>query len=293
MEGISLASLVLPLARVTVMGIMLSVGLSLDFRQLLMLWRKPGLLARSYLAVVILVPLVTLAVIKIFDLPPAVDIALMLMAVAPGSPLAMKRAAVAGGDVPYAASLQFTVNLTAIATIPLFLYILSTFFEPNAYVSPGEIARQLAFAQFAPLVFGILLATTWPGLTRRFGDIITKVSNVLLVVLVFVVVLAGWRSFLDTFHGMGWYSFVAAAIIIGVSLTLGHALGGPGKERRTTLAVMSIARSLSLAVFLALRDFPEQGLLGVFVAYILLSVVVQGVYVTLRKYGEKKAGAPA
>jgi hypothetical protein len=44
---------------------------------------------------------------------------------------------------------------------------------------------------------------------------------------------------------------------------------------------------------LALKDFPGQGLLGIFVAYILLSLVVQGVYVTLRKYREKKAGAPA
>ncbi|MGD8719128.1 MAG: bile acid:sodium symporter [Candidatus Zixiibacteriota bacterium] len=293
MEGISLASLVPPLAQVTVMGVMLSVGLSLDFRQLLMLWRKPGLLARSYLAVVILVPLVTLAVIKIFNLPPAVDIALMLMAVAPGSPLAMRRATLAGGDAPYAASLQFTVNLSAIITIPLFLYILSAFFEPQAYASPTLIAYQVTIAQFAPLIFGILLTTTWPGLTRRFGDFITRVANVMLVVLVVLVVLAGWRPFLDTFRGIGWYSFLAAAIIIGVSLTLGHSLGGPGKEKRTTLAVMSIARSLSLAVFLALKDFPGQGILGVFVAYILLGLVVQAVYVTLRKYGEKKAGAPA
>ena len=294
MGDFNLASLVGAFAQITVLAVMVSVGLNLNFRELFALWRKPGLLARSYLAVVILVPLVTLAVILIFNLPPAVNIALMLMAVAPGAPLATKRVVGAGGDVPYAASLQVTVNLFAIVTIPLFLYVLSTLFEPEAHVRSGVIARQVATVQFAPLVFGILLATTWPRFSHRFGEIITKVSNVMLVVLVGVVGLAGWRAFLDAFRGMGWLSFVAAAIIIGVSLTLGHLLGGPEKEKRTTLAVMCIVRNLGLVVFLVMRDFPGQGLLGVLVAYVIIGLVVQTVYTTLRKHGEKKAaGAEA
>jgi BASS family bile acid:Na+ symporter len=294
MGDFNVASLVGAFAPVTIMAIMVSVGLNLNFRELLMLWRKPGLLARSYLAVVILVPLVTLAVILIFNLPPAVNIALMLMAVAPGAPLATNRAVGAGGDMPYAASLQTTVNLFAIVTIPLFLYVLSTLFEPDAYVRPGVIARQVATVQFAPLVVGILLATIWPRFSHRFGGIITKVSNVMLVVLVVIVGLAGWRAFLEAFRGMGWLSFVAAAIIIGVSLTLGHLLGGPEKEKRTTLAVMCIVRNLGLVFFLVMRDFPGQGLIGVLVAYVIIGVVVQTVYTTLRKHGEKKAaGAEA
>ncbi|MEE9458002.1 MAG: hypothetical protein V3W11_12725, partial [bacterium] len=196
--------------------------------------------------------------------------------------------------MPYAASLQVTVNLFAIVTIPLFLYVLSMLFEPDAHVLPGVIARQVATVQFAPLVFGILLATIWPRFTHRFGGIITKVSNVMLVVLVVIVGLAGWRAFLDAFHGMGWLSFVAAAIIIGVSLTLGHLLGGPEKEKRTTLAVMCIVRNLGLVFFLVMRDFPGQGMVGVLVAYVIIGVVVQTVYTTLRKHGEKKAaGAEA
>jgi BASS family bile acid:Na+ symporter len=293
MGDFNVASLVGAFAPVTIMAIMVSVGLNLNFRELLMLWRRPGLLARSYLAVVILVPLVTLAVILIFNLPPAVNIALMLMAVAPGAPLATNRAVGAGGDMPYAASLQTTVNLFAIVTIPLFLYVLSTLFEPDAYVRPGVIARQVATVQFAPLVVGILLATIWPRFSHRFGGIITKVSNVMLVVLVVIVGLAGWRAFLEAFRGMGWLSFVAAAIIIGVSLTLGHLLGGPEKEKRTTLAVMCIVRNLGLVFFLVMRDFPGQGLIGVLVAYVIIGVVVQTVYTTLRKHGEKKAEAVA
>jgi predicted Na+-dependent transporter len=116
----------------------------------------------------------------------------------------------------------------------------------------------------------------------------------MLVVLVVIVGLAGWRAFLEAFRGMGWLSFVAAAIIIGVSLTLGHLLGGPEKEKRTTLAVMCIVRNLGLVFFLVMRDFPGQGLVGVLVAYVIIGVVVQTVYTTLRKHGEKKAaGAEA
>ena len=294
MEGLTIATLLPPLAMLAIMGIMLSVGLNLSGRELWALWRKPGLLARSYLAVVILVPLVTLAVILIFNLPPAVNIALMLMAVAPGAPLAAKRAVGAGGDMPDAASLPVTVNLFALVTIPLFLSVLSTLFEPEAYVRPGVIARQVAIAQLLPLVGGVLVATAWPRFSHRFGEIVTKVSNVMLVVLLVVVGVGAWRLFAAAFAAMGWLSFAAIAVIVAVSMALGHLLGGPEKGHRTTLAVMSIVRNAGLALFLAMRDFAEMGLAGIIVGYILVGLVVQAVYTTLRKHGEKKAeGAEA
>ncbi len=57
---------------------------------------------------------------------------------------------------------------------------------------------------------------------------------------------------------------------------------------------MCIVRNLGLVFFLVMRDFPGQGLIGVLVAYVIIGVVVQTVYTTLRKHGEKKAaGAEA
>ena len=294
MEGLTLASILPPLAGLTVMGIMFSLGLNLHFREIFELWRKPGLLAKSILAVVIIVPLLSLAAILVFDLPPMVNIAIMIMAVVPGAPLATRRATGAGGELKYSAALQFTVNIIAIITVPLFLYVLSTLFVPNAYVAPMVVARQVAMAQFVPLILGILIGTFWPAFADRFSGVIDKTSFIALAVLVVIVGLGAWREFFDILAAMGWLSFVAMFVVILISLLLGHLLGGPERENRITLAVVTIVRNAGLAIFLIMQDFPGQGLLGVVIVYIVIGLVVQAVYgAIMKKSNTDRSDTPA
>jgi len=79
------------LVKVTIFSLMLSLGISLSFEKMLFLWRKPALLFRALLAVVVLVPLVVVLLLKLFNLPLGVMMGLALLAVSPGAPLATKR----------------------------------------------------------------------------------------------------------------------------------------------------------------------------------------------------------
>ena len=56
----------------TVFTLMLALGVNHSFEQLTSLWRRPGLLLRSLVAVVFLIPIVVLLLLWVFDLPPAV-----------------------------------------------------------------------------------------------------------------------------------------------------------------------------------------------------------------------------
>src|SRR4030095_4221527 len=81
--------------------LMLDIGITLPFGQLTSLWRRPALLIRSLLAVLVLVPGVVLLLLWLLDLPRAVGTGLAVLAAAPGAPLTTMRSQMAGGSTPY------------------------------------------------------------------------------------------------------------------------------------------------------------------------------------------------
>ena len=58
---------------------MLAIGVNLSFEKLLSLWRRPVLLLRALLAVVVLVPLVVIILLRLFDLSSGVATGLALL----------------------------------------------------------------------------------------------------------------------------------------------------------------------------------------------------------------------
>ncbi len=106
--------LILNLVTITIFTLMLTIGVNLSFEKLLSLCRRPFLLLRALLAVVVLVPLVVIVLLRLFDLPSGVATGLALLAAAPGAPLTTKRSQMAGGKFPHSASLQLTLALLAV-----------------------------------------------------------------------------------------------------------------------------------------------------------------------------------
>ena len=51
----------------TIFSLMLAIGFNHSFQQLTSLWRRPELLLRSLLAVVVLVPVVVVLLLWVFD----------------------------------------------------------------------------------------------------------------------------------------------------------------------------------------------------------------------------------
>ncbi|HKM74203.1 MAG TPA: hypothetical protein VJX94_29770 [Stellaceae bacterium] len=58
------------LLKVAVAGIILAIGMDSTLRDATYLWRRPGLLLRSVLAMYVLVPLAALALVKVLTLAP-------------------------------------------------------------------------------------------------------------------------------------------------------------------------------------------------------------------------------
>jgi BASS family bile acid:Na+ symporter len=244
----------------TIFTLMLALGVNHSFEQLTSLWRRPGLLLRSLLAVVFLVPMVVLLLLWVFDLPPAVATGLAVLAAAPGAPLTYKRSQMAGGEPTYTASLQLTLALLAVGITPAILALFRALFELLiGGVTLFQVARQVAQVTFLPVMIGLSLQQFAPRLAAVLRKPVRMLANILFILLLLMLVLLlALVPELRAMLNVGGLPTVAILLMVVVSLTIGHLLGGPRRDQRSTLATACIARNVGLALFIAgLSDYGQ------------------------------------
>ncbi len=223
-------------AAATIFVVMLSVGLSIPLERLGYLWRTPWPLARGALSVLVLVPLLALLVVTHVDLPVPVRTGIMLMAISPGAPIALRRSLEAGAHDAFAPCLQLVVVTLAIVTIPLSIEFLDILYFGNARADPLAIARQVFLAQVLPLAIGIGLRSARPAFSVRAERVLARAGNLLFALLAVVIVVSVWTTAI----GVGPLAIACALGLtlgsIGIGLLLGspdpgHAPGDGGRQR--------------------------------------------------------------
>jgi len=259
---------------VTIFSLMLAIGVNHSFRQVTYLASQPGLLVRSLLSVIVLVPGIVGVLLWAFPLPPAVATGLAVLAAAPGAPLTTKRIEMAGGELPYAVNLQLTLAVLAVVVTPLILSVYFSVFDlVIERVAPLDVARQIARVTFLPVIAGFLIRRFLPTVAARIGNPLRVLANILLIILVLVVVIfLAMAPDLRAMLNLGWAATLAIVLMVVFSLAAGHFLGGPTQEKRAVLAVASIARNVGLALFIAgLTDYGQK-----FVPTLLTYMVLGG-----------------
>ena len=263
--------LLLIFIKVTIFSLMLAIGLNLSFEQMLSFWRRPALLFRALLAVVVLVPLVVIILIKLFNLPPGVIIGLVLLAASPGAPLTTMRAQMAGARFPYSASLQLTLALLAVFITPITLAIFAILFkEIPERTTILEVAKQVTVAQFLPVTIGLLLQKYGAKYVDAIAKFLTFMSNGLFFVLAILLCVLGFPLLLKVWG----LPMIAIAIMVITSLGIGHTLGGPDDHNRSILAISCIARNVGLALFIAILNNVQQQVIPTLIAYLILGAIL-------------------
>jgi BASS family bile acid:Na+ symporter len=272
-------------AAATVFTVMFDLGLGVVLREFHFVWSRPGLVARGLVAVLVIPPLIAMAVNYAFDLPRAAQVGILLMAVSPGAPVALRRSLGAGGHRGFAPALQILVAVLAVLSLPLWVVTLERFHAGRVSVSVGDIARQVFVAQLLPLGLGMLVRRAWPGPASWLRSRITRVSTVLLVVLVVLVLIDIWSAVV----GAGVRLTLAIVVIALLTLGAGHALGGPDAATRTAVAVCSEARNAGLALLVATLNHAIAPIVATVLAYLVVSALTAVGYVLWRKHGHAVA----
>src|SRR5512140_84918 len=138
MPGLVPEWIVSAFAVATVFVVMFNLGLDMNPRDFVSAWGRPALMFKALFAVLVAAPVLALVVARAMQLPRAAEVGMVVMAIAPGAPVALRRSLAAGGDRNFAPGLQVTIALLAVLSMPLSLALLDELYSAHATISPCQ-----------------------------------------------------------------------------------------------------------------------------------------------------------
>lgn len=272
-------------AAVTVFTLMYGIGLALvpgEFRQV---WRRPRMIGKGLLSVLVVVPVLALCVARVADLPRPAEVGIVLMSIAPGAPVALRRALDAGGHRAFAPALQVTVAVLAVISMPLSVAALDAFYGASASIDPRQLMRQVFLAQLLPLGLGAATRGFWHGRAARIEPVVTRIGTVLLLILATLAMLDVWQEVI----GAGLRLTLAIAVVTLLALAAGHLIGGPDPATRTAVAISSAARNPGLALLAATLNEAPPAIIRTVLVYLVVSAFTIIPYLVWRRRAATRA----
>src|SRR4051794_26304951 len=172
--------------------LMVSVGMSLRWPELVANWRKLDRSAwiRLLLATFLLPATIALILARVFPLTLPQTAGLFLVGATPGAPLLTRNLARRGFDMHLAASYQVWGAVMTPFMIPLMLFLAAKLYDRTIWIPPRIVAWQIIEKEFLPVVVGMLLMRLWPVFSKKAQQAVNIVGNAMLTLL-FVLML--WK----------------------------------------------------------------------------------------------------
>ena len=229
--------------------LMVSIGMSLHWRELVKNWRGLtwGGWLRLLLATFIVPPVVALLVARVLPLNLAETAGLFLVAATPGAPLLTRNLARRGFDMHLAASYQVWGAVMTPIMIPLLVYGAAKLYERDIWIPPRVVAFQILEKEFVPLLVGMALAHFAPVFAKKAQPAMNRLGNGVLI-LVFVVLL--WKMGPELRRVTPWV-VLAAVLLLIASIGVMQLLMRTDRIGVRTLAVSNANRHVGLALLLS------------------------------------------
>ena len=177
----------------------------------------------------VIVPAIGFATTITFGLALPEQVGVVLMAIAPGAPLALRRALASGADEGFAPTLQIAVAILAVPAVPLWVVVGNWILGTHGFIDAAAVARQVILAQLLPLAMGTIVKRVAPVRGARIGIALGRAAAILLLAaLVSILVNVRYSILLTHF-----WPIVGVAIITISALVVGHLLGGPSPDNPT------------------------------------------------------------
>lgn len=268
--------------KVSIMLTVFGFGLQATRDDLLYLIRRPVLMARSLVAMFVIMPLVAVLLPSAFNFQLPVMIALIALSISPVPPLLPRKIGKAGGGVaPYGVGLMVTAAAISILYIPLAARLIGGYFNKPFAMGPGPVAKLILMSVLVPIAVGILFQRVAPALAERIAKPAGLISKILLT-LGFVAILIFALPKSLSLIGNGTLVALIAFIVVG--LVVGHFFGGPNEDERITLSLSTACRHPGLAITLASVNVPqEHNVFSAILLYLLLNAVITSAYVFWRR----------
>lgn len=272
----SIAAIILLVLKISIMLSVFAIGLKATFEQATYLFRRPAELGRALLSLNVLMPAFALALGAVFDLHPAVKIALVALSVSPIPPIFPNKAFKAGCTEHYTIGLLTAAAALSVILIPIAMEIVERIAGVPLQMRARTVFAAVLTTVLLPLLVGIGVRTLAHSFADRIAKPLALVALVLLAVSALPVVITMLRPMFSVIGNGTLFGLSAFAL---VALVVGHLLGGPDPANRTTLALATAARHPAVALAIAHTNFPEQKLaVPVVFMYLIVSSVLSALY---------------
>jgi BASS family bile acid:Na+ symporter len=265
---------------ISVMMIVVALGLRCAVADAAYLLHRPSLLARSLLAMNVIMPLAALWLVSNFDFKTPVKVALVALAISPLPPfLPGKRLKLTCHGYIY--GIVVAAAVCSVVLVPLAASLLSAHFHTQ-HVSAIKVFLVVVITVLAPLFIGLFLQRIRPTHAPGLATVLYKVGMGLLILACIPVLVLEWPT-IRTLFGDG--TVVAAIVLSSLGLLVGHLLGGPDPENRTVLALATASRHPGVALVAGISasaQAPRLVTAAVLLAFVV-SVVVSAPYAAWRK----------
>jgi bile acid:Na+ symporter, BASS family len=262
-----LAQLANVAVQVFVVTSMLSVGLGFTVRQIIDQLRSARLIASALVANFALVPLLAFAVAHVLPLNRPLEIGVILLGTAAGSPFLTKLTQAAGGSVALSAGLLVLLMLITVVFMPVVVPLAL----PDVRVNARAIVVSLFVTMLLPLGAALLVRARFQRWTDPLRPLLDRVSTIALVVLIVAIFLAHLQAILGVF---GIEAILAAFFVIGGGFVMGCVLGGAGSDTRGVMGLGTAQRNIAAAAVVATQDFPNPDILVMVVISSLVGIAI-------------------
>ena len=269
------------LAFITVFSVMTSIGTVVTLTDCLQHLRSPSLLIRGLISVLVVVPAVGFATTFAFDLSLPVQVGVVLMAIAPGAPLALRRALASGGHAGFAPALQIALAILAVPALPLWVAVGNWILGTHGIIDAAAVGRQVALAQLLPLALGAVVKRVAPVRGPRIGIALGRAGAILLLAALISILINVRYSILLT-H---FWPIASAVVITIAALAAGHLMGGASPEIRHAMAIAGAMRNVGLALLVATTNKTPPVVEVVIISYAITAIIIVSAYILWWKKG--------
>lgn len=219
------------------------------------LLRHRGLLARSLVAMHVVMPVTALLLTSIIPVHPAVRLALVALMISPIPAALPSKALGAGGDAAYAVSLLTIVSMLSVVVVPLTVAAIGKIYGTSMHVPPRVVASVVFSGVVIPLTIGLALVRSAPGVAARLAAPMATAANVVLLLGMIPLLVTMWPAIRELV-GNGTVIVIAALLVIAMGI--GYLLGGPRRNERGVLGLATSSRHPGVAVAIASATFPAE-----------------------------------
>ena len=244
-NGISILNLLLSI-------ILFTMGTTLKVDDFVNVFKKPKEIAVGISAQYIIMPLIALALAKIFSLNDALTVGLVLVGTVPGGTASDVITFLSKGDV------ALSVSLTAVSTVisPILTPLITLLLIANQIqFNPVDMFISIVEIVIIPIVLGLILNYKFPDFCEKLKDYLPAVSSIVICLIVAGVVGVNKQAILTS-------SAVIMVVIIlqyFLAMALGFGVGylaGMNKKQIVTIAIELAFQNSGLSTGLAKTHFP-------------------------------------